>query len=94
MSRTALFASVLASLLTLLSSHYTYQTFGHPIIKTLLSPPWMRRLNSNLGGSHNELILVTLKLLNAISAFASGRERKALLDAFAWETKARLQLLL
>jgi nucleolar pre-ribosomal-associated protein 1 len=89
MSRAALFPSVLASLLTLLSSHYTYQPFGYPIIKTLLSPQWMRRLNSNLGGSHNELILMTLKLLNAISAFASGRERKTLLDAFAWETKAR-----
>jgi nucleolar pre-ribosomal-associated protein 1 len=77
----------LSALLTLLSSHYTFQSFGQPIIKALLSPPWMRRLNSYLGSSDNELILVTLKLFNAMSAFSSGRERKAVLEAFAWETK-------
>src|ERR1700691_1285862 len=69
MSLSALFVSVICSLLALLSSHYTYQSLGHPIVRTLLLPQWMRRLHSNLGASHNELILVTLKLLNAISAF-------------------------
>jgi len=87
MSLSALFVSVLASVLVLLSTHYTYQSLGYPIIKTLLSPQWMRRLNANLSGSHNELILVTLKLLNAMSAFAGGRERKSVSEAFAWEPK-------
>lgn len=87
MSLSALFVSVAASLLTLLSTHYTYQSLGQPIIKTLLSPQWMRRLNSNLSGSNNELILVTLKLLNVASNFSSGLERKGIAEAFAWETK-------
>jgi nucleolar pre-ribosomal-associated protein 1 len=47
----------------------------------------MRRLNSYLGGGHNELILLTLKLLHGISIFAGGRERKTLLEQFSWETK-------
>jgi nucleolar pre-ribosomal-associated protein 1 len=87
MSLSVLFVSVLGSLLVLLSSHYTYQSLGHPIVKTLLLPQWMRRLHSNLAGSHNELILVTLKLLNAISNFAGGRERKSLSEVFSWESK-------
>jgi len=47
----------------------------------------MRRLNTYLGGSHTELILVTLKLFTAMSAFAGGRERKTVLEGFAWQTK-------
>jgi nucleolar pre-ribosomal-associated protein 1 len=47
----------------------------------------MRRLNSYLGSGHNELILVTLKLLHRISIYAGGRERKTLLEQFSWETK-------
>lgn len=93
MSVSALFVSVLASLLELLSSHYTYHALGLPIVKTLLSSQWMRRLNSHLGGTNNELILVTLRLLSALSAFAGGRERKAVLDAFSWDTKVRPKLL-
>ena len=85
---------MLATILTLLSSHYTYQALGQPIIKTLLTPPWIRRLNSYLGGSNNELILVTLKLFNALSAYASGREQKSVLESFAWGTKVRSTVLL
>jgi len=48
----------------------------------------MRKLNSFVGGTHNELILVTLKLLNAVSGYAGGREKKTLLAVFQWETKA------
>ena len=47
----------------------------------------MRRLNTYIGGSHTELILVTLKLFNSMSAFANGKERKTLLELFAWEIK-------
>lgn len=79
--------SVLAVILPLLSSHYTYHATGYPIVKALLTPQWMRRLNSYIGGAHNELILVALKLLNAISGFAGGREKKTLLEVFQWEIK-------
>ncbi|XP_006457598.1 hypothetical protein AGABI2DRAFT_123450 [Agaricus bisporus var. bisporus H97] len=85
--------SVLAALLPLLSSHYTYHALGYPIVKTLLTQQWMRKLNSYIGGAHNELILVTLKLFNAISGFAGGKEKKSLLDAFQWEIKSLPKLL-
>jgi nucleolar pre-ribosomal-associated protein 1 len=74
--------------LALVNTHYTYyQSLGLPIVKTLLSPQCMRRLNSYLAGSHAELILVTLNLLNGISAFGGGRERKAVMDGLVWESK-------
>ena len=93
MSLSALLVSVLASVLELLSAHYTYHPLGFPIVKTLLSSQWMSRLNSHLCGTHNELILVTLRLLNALSTFGGGRERKVVLDAFSWDTKVRTRLL-
>jgi nucleolar pre-ribosomal-associated protein 1 len=86
--------SVLAALLPLLSSHYTYHALGYPIVKTLLTPQWMRKLNSYIGGAHNELILVTLKLLIGISGFAGGKEKKSLLEAFQWEIKVCLYCIL
>ncbi|KAH7927036.1 hypothetical protein BV22DRAFT_1103957 [Leucogyrophana mollusca] len=86
-STLALPISLLSNMLTLLSSHFPYHSYGIPIIKTLLLPQWMRRLNSYIGGSHNELILVTLKLFNAMSAFGGGRERKSVMDTFHWESK-------
>lgn len=86
-SLSSLFISIVACLLLLSSSHYTCHSLGQPIMTTLLSPQWMRRLNSNLTGSHNGLILVTLRLLNIMSAFAGGRERKSVLEAFSWETQ-------
>ncbi|KAG6897168.1 hypothetical protein C0992_003674 [Termitomyces sp. T32_za158] len=89
----ALLVSLLSSLLTLTSSHYTYQALGQPIIKTILTPTYTRRLNSYLGGSHAELILVTLKLFNAMSSFAGGREKKSVLEAFGWELKSLPKLL-
>ncbi|KAJ6512246.1 ribosome 60S biogenesis N-terminal-domain-containing protein [Mycena vitilis] len=85
--------SLLASLLSLLSAHYTFHAAGHPILRTLLTPPWMRKLNLYLGGSHTELLLVTLKLFNSMSTFGGGRERKSLLESFAWETKSLPKLL-
>ncbi|KAJ7670238.1 ribosome 60S biogenesis N-terminal-domain-containing protein [Mycena rosella] len=88
-----LIISLLSSLLALLSSHYTFHAAGHPILRMLLTPPWMRKLNSYLGGSHTELLLVTLKLFNGMSAFGGGRERKSVLESFAWETKSLPKLL-
>ncbi|KAF5363710.1 hypothetical protein D9756_001121 [Leucocoprinus leucothites] len=85
--------SVLAVLLPLLSSHYNYHAHGYPIVKSLLSPQWMKKLNSYVVGAHNELTLVSLKLLNAISGFGGGREKKTLLDVFQWEMKSLPKLL-
>ena len=64
-----------------------YHQFGLPVIKVLLSAQRIRRLGTYLGGSHNDLILATLKLFNAMSTFGSGRERKAVFDAFPWDNK-------
>ncbi|KAH7907124.1 ribosome 60S biogenesis N-terminal-domain-containing protein [Hygrophoropsis aurantiaca] len=93
MAALALPVSLLSHILALLSSHLPYHFYGIPIIKTLLSPQWMRKLNSYIGGSHNELILVTLKLFNVMSAFGGGRERKMVLDTFHWESKVLPKLL-
>ncbi|KAL4250925.1 Nucleolar pre-ribosomal-associated protein 1 [Abortiporus biennis] len=83
----ALFASLFANIITLLSSHYTYHALASPIVSTLLTPEWMARLNTNLTSSHNDTILFTLKLFNSLSSFAGGRERKALYESFAWDAK-------
>lgn len=47
----------------------------------------MRRLQSYIGGSHNELILVSLKLFYVMSKFAAGQHRKSVLENFPWELK-------
>lgn len=83
----ALLISVLSSLLTILSTQYTHHKFGHPILKTLLSPGYLVYLNSYLTISHNELIIATLKLFCAISAFGGGCEKRAVLEGFSWENK-------
>ena len=56
-------------------------------MKTLLSHVNMRRLHSYIGGSHNELILVSLKLFNVMSNFAAGQYRKSVFENFPWELK-------
>ena len=86
-SMLSLVVAVMSSFLSLLTLHHTDHALTRPIFKTLLSPQWMHRLNSYLGGSNSELILVTLKLLNSMSHFANGRERPAMVDAIAWDTK-------
>ncbi|KAG2356040.1 ribosome 60S biogenesis N-terminal-domain-containing protein [Suillus spraguei] len=85
-SSLSLLVSLLSSVLTLLSSHFPYHSHGIPIIKTLLSPKWMRKITSYISGS-NELILVSFKLLNTISHFGGGRERKSLFEVFPWDMK-------
>ncbi|KAK0205877.1 ribosome 60S biogenesis N-terminal-domain-containing protein [Desarmillaria ectypa] len=89
----SLLLSVLAVTLSLISSHYTYHSLGHPVVKKLLSPQWTRKLNSYISGSSNDLILSTLKLYNSLSGFARGRERKGVLEAFAWEIKSLPKLM-
>ena len=81
---------MLSSVLTLLSAHYTDHALGQSVMKALLVPTRLRQLNSYIGGSHNDLIIMTLKLYNAMSNFAGGHDRKAVLEGFGWEIKVRL----
>jgi nucleolar pre-ribosomal-associated protein 1 len=85
----ALLISVLSSLLTILSTQYTHHKFGQPVLRTLLSPDYLLHLNSYLTGSHNELIIATLKLFRAMSAFGGGCEKRTVLEGFSWENKVR-----
>ena len=83
----AVVISLLAYLLNLLSIHYPDQRYGLVILKTLLLPQWYQKLNTYLHGSHSESILVTMKLYTAMSNFAGGRERKAVMEVFTWDNK-------
>ena len=83
----ALLISVVSSVLTILTTQYTYHKLGQPILKTLLSPDYLLHLNSYLNGSHNDLIIATLKLFCAISVFGGGCEKRAVLEGFSWENK-------
>jgi len=87
MALLSVICSFLSSILTILSSHYDFHELGRPIAKILLSGDRMQRLNTYIGSSHNELIMSTLKLLNALTAFAGGKECKLVFESFAWETK-------
>ena len=87
MSLLAVVVGVLSALLNLLSPHYTYHTHALGILRALLSQQWTHNLSAYLSGQHTELVMVTLKLFNSMSNFAGGRERKLVLDAFAWEMK-------
>lgn len=89
MSTQALVVSLFSSLLSLFSCHLPDHSYGVPIIKTVLSPQWLRKLNSYTSGSHNEQILASLKLFDAISIFGSGRERKSVFESFPWDNKVR-----
>lgn len=79
--------SLMSCLLNLLSTHYLDQPYGLAILKTLFLPQWYQRLNTHLHGSHSESILVTMKLYTAMSNFAGGRERKVVMEVFAWDNK-------
>ena len=83
----ALVVSLASSIITLLSFHYNDYALGQPIMKTLLNHSSIRRLQSYIGGSYNELILVSLKLFNVMSKFAAGQYRKSILENFPWELK-------
>jgi len=85
----ALAISTLSSILVLLSFHYTDHALGQPITKAILAPARLRRLNSYIGGANKELIIMTLKLYNVLSNFAGGREKKSIMEGFAWELKVR-----
>ena len=77
----------MAHQLNLLSSHFIYHSLGQPIIKKLISHMWLRRIESYLTSTHNDLTLAALKLLLAMSKFAGSKEQKSLLEAFSWDIK-------
>ncbi|KAH9936862.1 ribosome 60S biogenesis N-terminal-domain-containing protein [Epithele typhae] len=89
----AVVVGLLSAVVTLLSTHYSYHSYAQPILRSLLSQQWTQQLNMYVSGQHTELVLVSLKLYNALSNFAGGRERKAVLDAFPWEMKSLPKLL-
>lgn len=80
--------SIMYCAVTLLTIHYDFQALGQPIIKKLISPRWMEKLESYLSGSHTELCLMSLKVLNAISNFANGKDQKPLMEGLSWNIKA------
>ncbi|KAI0337320.1 hypothetical protein BDW22DRAFT_1383778 [Trametopsis cervina] len=88
-----LILSVLSCLANLLSSHYTYHHIAGSVIKTVLSPQWISKLNSYLSTTHNELLLTALKLYNAMSYFNGGKDSRSVMDAFPWELKSLPKLL-
>jgi nucleolar pre-ribosomal-associated protein 1 len=83
----SLCVSTLAALLSLLSQHYIYHSLADEIIRRILDPNVMRRLNSYLGKVQHETMIATLKLFNALVDFADGREKRSVLDNFAWGMK-------
>lgn len=83
----ALCLTILSSLLNLISAHFIYHVFGDAVIKNLLWPHHMRRLNSSLSGTNYELMLSTLKLFNAMSTFAGGVKQRSVMDGFSWSHK-------
>ncbi|KAI0695719.1 ribosome 60S biogenesis N-terminal-domain-containing protein [Cytidiella melzeri] len=85
--------SILSCLVRLLSSHYTYHHLATPLIKAVLSPQWSTKLNTYLSTTHNELMLVTLKLYHSISVFPGGKESRNVFEAFPWELKSLPKLL-
>ncbi|TCD60982.1 hypothetical protein EIP91_009190 [Steccherinum ochraceum] len=85
--------SLLSALLTLLSSHYSFQPLGAPIVNTLLSSQWLPKLNGYLASTNRDLVLFTLKLFNSLTLYGGGWERKTILEGFAWESKSLFKLL-
>ncbi len=90
MSLLTVIVGLLAALVNILSTHYTYHAYAQPILRALLSQQWSQLLNQYLAGQHTDLVLATLKLFNSLTSYGGGRERKAVLDAFAWEIKVRV----
>ena len=83
----AICLSVLETLLTATTQYLVYQPLGHPIVKSLLAPRWLRKLATHLSGGHVELCISSLKLLTAISNFAGGKEQNTLLESFTWDVR-------
>ena len=87
MALSVMVTSLISCILNLFSTHYPDQRYGLAILNTLFLPQWYQKLNTCLHGNHSELILVTMKLYTAMSSFAGGRERKAVMEIFAWDNK-------
>ncbi|CCA67773.1 hypothetical protein PIIN_01597 [Serendipita indica DSM 11827] len=83
---------VFASLINLLSTQYAYHNLGLPIVKTLLSPTSSRRLNSHLNSAQTDLVLVALKVWNALSDYGGGMEKLKVYEQFMWSNKSLFRL--
>jgi nucleolar pre-ribosomal-associated protein 1 len=90
----SLLPSLLCSIFSLLNAHYTNHHHGLVLLRTLISPLWMRKFTTSLtAGAQYDVILHTLRLLNVMSAFSGGSERAALLDSSNWDIKCFFKLL-
>ena len=93
----SLSVSVLGSVLTLLSAYYTFHPHAYPVLKNLFENERWKRLCGYIssvmgrsgGGSSNDVVLATLRLLTVIVERWDG---KKVLDGFVWEVKARLSI--
>lgn len=86
----SLSVSVLGSVLTLLSAYYTFHGHAYPVLKNVFENERWKRLCGYIsgvtGGSSNDLVLATLRLLTVIVERWDG---KKVLDGFVWEAKVR-----
>lgn len=82
--------NIFASLLGLLSTHLIYHPYGAAILKVLLLQPNLDILNSNISDGSQDVILSALTLFNAMSSFAGGAEKRAVMDGFAWGQKVSI----
>ncbi|PVF98589.1 hypothetical protein CPB86DRAFT_704949 [Serendipita vermifera] len=83
---------VFSSLLTLLSSQYIYHSIGLTVLRALLQSQSGRKLNAHLNSSQTDLVLVALKLWNAMANFGGGTERKQVFEEFSWGNKSLFRL--
>lgn len=79
-----------SSLLSLLSAQYIYHSIGLPVLKALLATPSTRRLNAHLNSAQTDLVLVALKLWNAMAEYGVGMEKRRVFEEFAWGNKVGL----
>ena len=79
-----------SALLTLLSAQYIYHPLGLPVLKALLATPSTRRLNAHLNSAQTDLVLVALKLWNAMAEYAAGTEKRRVFEEFAWGNKVSI----
>jgi nucleolar pre-ribosomal-associated protein 1 len=63
-----------------------------PVLRALLAPQSSRKLNAHLNSAQTDLVLVALKLWNAMSDYASGAEKKNVYEAFQWGNKVGTSL--
>ena len=79
--------SILTCLLDLMSQYPLYYNLGRPVVHTILSDFWSKKIRAFVCGGHRELCTSALKLLLSASNFAEGSEQRRLLEALPWDSK-------